>query len=171
MHIASFIIRKKILNYFGCVEVRILVEKWNIHEAHIFQSSLVQLRWLETTSLCLNTRLNVIKKFSNYHYIYWNLGNRLSFMCSPPNDKCNLSYSRTQHSRKRQLRTWFLCFSWCSFFAFWAAEKQLFHISPFRSKSYVLKSFVCFDVSNRVSNWYKGKHLIFVGSIIQICQL
>ena len=28
---------KKVLNYFGCVEFRIPVEKWNINEATFFQ--------------------------------------------------------------------------------------------------------------------------------------
>jgi hypothetical protein len=92
-------------------------------------------------------------------------------MCSPPNDKYNLSYSRNQHSRKRQLRTWFLCFSWSSFFAFWGTVKQLFHIASFRSTSYVLKSFGCLEVSNSVSNRNKVKHRIFVESMLQICQL
>ena len=54
---------KKSLNYFGCVEVRIIVEKWNIYESHIFLGSLVQSCWLETSSLCLNTRLIVNKHF------------------------------------------------------------------------------------------------------------
>ena len=92
-------------------------------------------------------------------------------MCSSPNDKYNLSFSRTQHSRKRKLRTWFLCFSLYSFLAFWGAEKQLFHIAPFRSTSYVLKSLGFLEVSKRVSNWNKGKNRIFVESMLQICQL
>ena len=92
-------------------------------------------------------------------------------MWSPLNDNYNLSYSRTQHSRKRPLRTWFLCFSWCSCFAFWGPEKQLFHNAPFRTTSYVLKSFGYLDVSNSVSNRNKGKNRIFVESMLQICQL
>ena len=63
---------KKILNSFECVEVRILVEKWNIHEAHIFPRPLLQTCRLETTSLCLNTRLRVNKKFQNSPYFYSN---------------------------------------------------------------------------------------------------
>jgi hypothetical protein len=54
---------KEILNYFGCVEVWILVEKWIIYEPHIFPRSLVQTCWMETTSLCLNTWLRVNKNF------------------------------------------------------------------------------------------------------------
>jgi len=33
---------KKILNTFVCVEVRILVEKWNVYEGHIFPRPLLQ---------------------------------------------------------------------------------------------------------------------------------
>ena len=63
---------KKILNSFICVEVRILVEKWNVYEGHIFTRLLLQTRRLETTSLCLNARLIVNKKFPNSHNFYWN---------------------------------------------------------------------------------------------------
>ena len=73
--------------------------------------------------------------------------------------------------KKRQLRTWFLCLGWCSFFEFWLGGKQLFHIPPFHICSYVLMSLVCLEVSNGVSNWNKGKNLIFVWSLLQICQL
>jgi hypothetical protein len=92
-------------------------------------------------------------------------------MCSPPNDKYNFSYSKYWNSRKRQLRTWFLCFSCCSFFGFWWAEKHVFPIAPFRSTSYVLKSFGCLEVSKRVTNWNKCKKLILVLSILEIWKL
>ena len=75
------------------------------------------------------------------------------------------------NSNKHQLRTLFLFFSWCSFFAFWGAENHVFHIAPFRSTRYVLKSFRFMDVSNRVSKWNEVKSFIFVGSILQIYQL
>jgi hypothetical protein len=68
---ATYIMRKKILNTFLCVEVRILVEKLNVYEGHISPRPFIQTCWLETTSLCLNTRLLVNKKFPNSHYFYW----------------------------------------------------------------------------------------------------
>ena len=95
----------------------------------------------------------------------------MTFICSPPNDKYSPSYSRTQHSRKRKLHTWFLCFVWCPFFAFWGADNHVFHILPIPSRSYVLKSFGCLEASNRVSNWKKRKNLFYVWSLLQICQL
>ena len=54
---------KKILNisYVWWLEFR--VKKWHKYEAHIFPKPLQQTCRLETTSLCLNTRLNVNKKF------------------------------------------------------------------------------------------------------------
>ena len=72
----------------------------------------------------------------------------------------------TLHSRKRHLRTW-LCFSWCSFFAFWWAEKQLFHIAPFLSASYVLNNLKCFEICNVVSNLNKRKTLILYGQYLK----
>jgi len=41
---------KKILNTFLCVELRILVEKSNVYEGHIFPRPLLQTCRLETTS-------------------------------------------------------------------------------------------------------------------------
>jgi hypothetical protein len=54
---------KKILNSFVCVEVRILLEKCNVYEGHIFKSPLQQTCRMETTTLCLNTKLLVKKNF------------------------------------------------------------------------------------------------------------
>ena len=57
------ILCEKKLNSFVCVEVRILVEKWNVYEGHIFLRTLLQTcRW-EMTSLSLNTRLFVNKNY------------------------------------------------------------------------------------------------------------
>jgi len=92
-------------------------------------------------------------------------------MCSPRNEKYNLSYSKTLLSIKCLLRTWFLCFSWFSFFVFWGAEKHVFHIVPFRPNRYVLKSFRCLEGSNRVRNWNNVKNNIYVRSKLQLCQL
>ena len=50
-------------------------------------------------------------------------------------------------------------------------QKQLFHIAQFRTTSHVLKSFMGLEVIKRVSKRNKIKILIFVGSIIQKCQL
>ena len=58
---------EKILDSFVYVEVRILVEKWNVYEGHIFQKPLLQTWKLEKTSLCLITRLILNKKFPNSH--------------------------------------------------------------------------------------------------------
>ena len=66
------ILCEKSLNPFVCVEIIILVEKWNVYEFHIFPRPLLKTFSLETTSLCLNTRLFVNKKFPNSHYFYWN---------------------------------------------------------------------------------------------------
>ena len=64
--IATYIMRKNI-KFFICVEVRILVKKWNMYEAHIFPRPFKPTCRLETTSLCLITRLRVKSKFQNSH--------------------------------------------------------------------------------------------------------
>ena len=92
-------------------------------------------------------------------------------MCSPRNDKYKPSYSKTQLSIKSLLRTWFLCFLWISFFAFWGAEKHVFHNVPFHSSRYELKRFRSLEVSNCVRNWNKINYNIYVRSKLQVCQL
>ena len=62
------ILCEKFIKFFICVEVRILVKKWNMYEAHNFPQSLLQTCRFETTSLCFNTRLRV-KKNSKLTYI------------------------------------------------------------------------------------------------------
>ena len=65
------------------MEVRYLVEKWNIYDAHIFTRSLVQTCSFESSSLFLHSRLRVNKKFPNSHYFFetninpWLLGAHL----------------------------------------------------------------------------------------------
>jgi len=61
---------KKILTPFVCVEIRILVEKWNVYESHIIPRPSQHTCRLETTCLCLNTWLVVNKKFPNSHYFF-----------------------------------------------------------------------------------------------------
>ena len=96
------------------------------------------------------------KKNFKIHITFIEIKKRLSFMCSPRNDKCNRLYSKTNLSIKSLLRTSFLCFSWF-FFAFWEIEKHFIHIAPFRSTSYVLMRLRWLEVSNCLRNWNKDK--------------
>jgi len=57
------------------------------------------------------------------------------------------------------------------FFAFWWAEKHVFHIVPFRPTRNVLKVLRCLEVCNRVRNWNNVKNNIYVRSKLQLCQL
>ena len=61
---------EKILKIFLCLEVRILVERWNLYEAHIFQKPWTQTCRFEKTSLCLNTRLRLNKIYQNSHNFF-----------------------------------------------------------------------------------------------------
>ena len=58
-------LRKKILNFFICVEVRILCKKVKYLWISHFPEAITKTCRLETTPLCLNTRLRVNKKFKN----------------------------------------------------------------------------------------------------------
>jgi len=80
---------------------------------------------------------NLFQSFVFSHFSKWNIGTYFTFMCSLPNGKYNLSYSRTQHPRKRKIHTWFLCFVWYSFFAFWGGENHVFKFSPIRCRIHV----------------------------------
>ena len=60
------------IKFFLCVEVKLLVEKWNVFDGHIFTKPLLQTCRLETTSMCLITRILVNNNFTNSHYFYWN---------------------------------------------------------------------------------------------------
>ena len=64
------ILCKKILNFSYVWCLKFFVNKWNMYEAHIFPRLLKQTCRLETTLLCINTRLRVIKKFHNSHKFF-----------------------------------------------------------------------------------------------------
>jgi len=57
------------------------------------------------------------------------------------------------------------------FIRIWRSWKHVFHIVPFRPTRYVLISFRCLGVSNRVRNWNNVKNIIYVRSKLQLCQL
>jgi len=111
------------------------------------------------------------QKISKILYFLLKLKYLFGFLCANPLMTSINFYTRKPNSMKLQLRTCFLCFSWCLFFAFWGSEKHVIHNAPFRSTRYVLKCYRYLEVSNLVSNRNKVKNLIFVGSILQICQL
>ena len=67
--------------FFVYVGIRILVKKWNMYETHIFPSPLQQTCRLETTSLCLNTRLRV-KKNVKIHIILFEINVNVGLLCA-----------------------------------------------------------------------------------------
>ena len=60
---SQLILCEKILNIFVVLQVRILVEKWNVYEGHIFPRSFLQTCRFETISWYLNTNLLAKKNF------------------------------------------------------------------------------------------------------------
>jgi hypothetical protein len=138
-------------NTFVCLEVRILVEKSNVYENHIFQKPLLQTCRLETTSLFLNTRLLFNKEFQML-IIFIEINVNICLLCAHHIMKCIILHTRRPNCQQKVCYAISFCFRWF-FFAFWGAEKHVFHIVPFRPTRYVLKIFRCLEVSNRVRNW------------------
>ena len=139
---------------------------WSSHFSKVIRTNML----LETKSLCLNTQLRVKKIFQFLHYFYWNLGNPLTFMCSPLMTSIifNPQTTNTQENFIYVLDFYVLADNHIPHFE---ELKGMFFTYFHCSTSYVLKRFGCFDVHNRLSNWNKHKNLIFVLSILQIWKL
>ena len=58
---------QKNIKFLYVWKLEFFVKKCNMYEAHIFPRPLQQTWRLETTPLCLNTRLRVNKKFQKSH--------------------------------------------------------------------------------------------------------
>ena len=163
------ILCKKNIISFVCLEVINLVVKWNVYEDHIFPRPLLQTCRLDTTSLCLNTRLTVNKKFPNSHYFYW-INVNVSLLRDHHIMKSIILHTRRTFIKKYVTHLVFR-FQLIFFFAIWGDEKHVFHIVPFRPLRYALKSLKCLEVSNRIRNWDKVKNNIYVMSKLLLCQL
>ena len=94
LDIAKLIIRKKKLNYnvigslHSCRKVKYV---WSSHLPEVISAKLL----IGNDLFVCKYQLSVNKKFPNSHYFYWNLANRLTFICTAPYDKYNLSYSKS----------------------------------------------------------------------------
>ena len=84
---------KKILKTFLFVEVGILVEMWIGYESHIFPRPLLQTCRLETTFLCLNTRLLENKNFQIL-IIYIEINLNLCLLCAHDVMTCTIIHTR-----------------------------------------------------------------------------
>ena len=135
--------------------------KWNMYDAYIFPRPLPQTCRLETTSVCLNTRLVVNKKFSNSHFFIeiivkgWHL-------CAHHVMRSIVLHARRPNCQLKSLTHLVFMICWFWFFAFWEEEKHVFNFVPFRPTRYVLKILRCLEVSNRVSNWNKVKNNVYL---------
>ena len=117
------ILCQKILISFACVEFRILVEKWNVY-GHIFQRPFLQTCRMDTTSLCLNNRINENKLFQIL-IIFIELNINVWPLCAHPVMKSIILHTRIPNLQL----TWFYVSFDFLFFAFWGAEMNVFHIS------------------------------------------
>jgi hypothetical protein len=123
---------RKNIKSFVCVEVRILLEKFNVYEGHIFPRPLLETCRLETTSLCLNTRLLVKKNFQIL-IIFIEISVNVCLLFEHQLMKRIILHSRRPNSKEKVLRTWFLCFSLFSFTHFEELKSTFFtsfHFAP-----------------------------------------
>ena len=141
-----------------------------MYEAHIFPRPLQEACRLETTSLCVNTRLRVNKNFNN-HINFIEINVKVYLLCAHHVMTCIILNTRIPNCQLNVCYALGFYVSADSFFAFWGAEKHVFHITPFRPTSYVLMRLKWLEVSNRVRNWNKVKNFIFVESKLELCQL
>ena len=99
-NIETYILRKR-LNFFVCEEDWILVEMWNIY-CPLFQISLVQTCWLETTFFILITRLSVNKNFPKSHYII-KIKITVWLLCAHPIMACIISHTRRPNTQEKSV--------------------------------------------------------------------
>ena len=138
---------------------------WKSHFSEVISTIML----IGNDFLVFKYRLRVNKDIQNL-YIFIDIKVTVWLLCAHPLMTSKILHTWRPNSIKRQLRNWFMCFSWCSYFAFWGAEKHVFHFASFRTTMYVLHCFRCLEISNRVTNRNKVKNLIFVGSILQISE-
>ena len=105
-----------------------------------FPRSLLLTCSLETTTLCLNTRLHVNKYFEIL-IIFIEINVNDWHLCAHP-----VMTSIILHSLRSNCQH-IVCYALASyvsadcFFAFWGAEKHVIHIAPYRPTRYVQKIF------------------------------
>ena len=120
-----------------------------MYEAHIFPRQLQQTCRLETTPLCLNTRLRVNKNFK-IHIKVIEINVNVCLLCAHHVMTSIILHTLRPVNKKSVTHLDFVSADF--FFTFWEAEKHVFHITPFRPTSYVLMRLKWLEVSNRVRN-------------------
>ena len=101
---------KKILNSFVCVEDKILVQKCNVYEVHIFPRPLLQTCRLQTTFFCLITRLFVNNNFQ-IPIISIEINVKVCLLCDHHVTEGIILHIEDLTVNKCLLRCWFLCFA------------------------------------------------------------
>ena len=139
------------------MEVRYLVENWNIYDAHNFKRSLLKKCSSESTALCLHTRFRVNKKFPNSHY-FFKINIKFCLLCSHLVMTSTFLLSRRPNCQSKACYAFGSYVSADFFFRILRSWKARFHIAPFRTTRYVLKRFRYLVVRNRVRNWNKVKN-------------
>ena len=151
------ILWKKILNFFICVEDRILCKKviyvWSSH----FPQAITTNMQIGIDSFVFKYPVTYKKNFKiHINFIKFNVN--VCLLCAHHVMTSIILHTRRPNCQKSLLRTWIICFTWLSFFAFWEAEKYVFHITPFCPRSFVLMGLKWLEVSNRVRKWNEVKN-------------
>ena len=111
---------------------------------------------METTSLCLNTRLLVKKNFQIL-ILFIEINVNVCLLCDHHLMKGIIINTRRPTCKLKVSYALGFSVSADFFFAFWGAGMLVIHIVPFRTSRNALKNFRCLDISNRLRNWNKVK--------------
>ena len=110
------------------------------------------------------------QKISKFSLFFFEINVNVCLLCVHHVMTSIILHTRRPVNKKSVTQLVFM-FQLIYFFAFWGAEKHVFHIVPFCPSRYLLKGFSCLEVSNRVRNWNKVKNNIYVRSKLQLYQL
>ena len=128
------ILCKKILNFFICVEVRILCKKlkyvWSSH----FPDAITTNMQIGNDSFVFNTRLGV-NKYYKIHINFFEINVNICLLCAHRVTTSIILHTRWSNCNNVCYALVVFRFSWLSFFVFWVAVKHVFHITPFRPTS------------------------------------
>jgi hypothetical protein len=120
--------------------------------------------------LCLNTRLIVNKNYEIF-IIFIEINVSVCLLWAHHVMTSIILHTRNLTVNKKSVTQLVFRFQLIFFFAFWGAEKHVFHIVPFRPTRYVINSIKCLEISSSLTNWNKVKNDIYVRSKFQLCLL
>ena len=158
---SQHILCKKILNFFICVEVRILCKKvkyvWSSH----FPEAITTNMQIGYESFVFEYPVTCKKKFTiQINFIEINVN--VCLLWAHHVMTSIILHTRRSNCQKISVAHLVFMFQLTFIFRILRSWKARYHITPFRPTSYVLMRLKWLEVSNRVRNWNKVKNFIFV---------